>query len=221
MATIVELECPAECIGFAETFERVPAFAFEIGGLIGAAPPLVWISADDKSALESALAADPTVEVQANLSTATAGDGQWLYRLDFGSDIKLLEQIVSENEGAILEASGRDGNWSLRLLFHDRSGLSEAHRLLGEYGFRFEVTRLTPVEEPSWGKTTLTKTQYEAVAAAHELGYFDVPRQVTLQELAAELDVSHQALSERLRRSHAALVSAELTNRMAPTRIDP
>ena len=70
-------------------------------------------------------------------------------------------------------------------------------------------------------RSPLTKTQYETVVTAYELGYFDVPRKVTLKELAAELDVSHQALSERLRRSHAALVDAELSNRLAPTEIDP
>ncbi len=219
MATVVELEVTASSLGFAETFERVPSFAFEIGGLIGSAPPLVWVSATDKSALESAIAADPTVEVRARLSAAR--DGRWLYRLEFGKGVKLLEQLISENDGAILEAAGQDGMWSVRLLFEDRAKLSDAYTLLGQYDFEFEVTRLTSVEEPAWGQTPLTSTQYETIVAAHELGYFDVPRGVTLQELAAELDVSHQALSERLRRSHAALVDAELTNRMAPTRIDP
>lgn len=37
------------------------------------------------------------------------------------------------------------------------------------------------------------------------MGYYDVPRTVTLTELADSLDVSHQGLSERLRRAHANL----------------
>jgi predicted DNA binding protein len=37
-----------------------------------------------------------------------------------------------------------------------------------------------------------------------------VPRSVTLQELAEEFDVSHQAISERLRRATNALVQDTL-----------
>jgi len=48
---------------------------------------------------------------------------------------------------------------------------------------------------------------------ALELGYFETPRQITLKDLAAEMDISHQALSERLRRGMrsvaAAIVSAD------------
>jgi predicted DNA binding protein len=35
---------------------------------------------------------------------------------------------------------------------------------------------------------------------AVERGYFDVPRKTTLEELADELDISRQALSEHVRR---------------------
>lgn len=49
---------------------------------------------------------------------------------------------------------------------------------------------------------------------------YGVPRKATLADLAADLDVSHQALSERLRRGHATLgqraLDPELTG--APTR---
>ena len=44
------------------------------------------------------------------------------------------------------------------------------------------------------------------VADGREVGYFDVPREAKLGDIADRLDVSHQALSERLRRGHANLV---------------
>ncbi len=58
----------------------------------------------------------------------------------------------------------------------------------------------------------LTEKQRHTLEVALELGYFETPRDITLKELAAELDITHQALSERLRRATAALATAALRN---------
>ena len=63
--------------------------------------------------------------------------------------------------------------------------------------------------EPS-DRFGLTDEQYEALTMACETGSVDVPRATDLDELAAELDISHQALSERLRRAQATLVRETL-----------
>ncbi len=218
MTTVVELEVPAERLGLARTFDRVQTFEFQVSGLIGEGPPLVYVSGPDRERVESALERDPSVEVIATLDDAS--DGQWLLRLEFNQGIKTFQEIVSDNDGAILEASGKDGTWSVKLLFHDRAAVSDCHSLFEEHEFAVTVTRVSAMNDTSNGQTPLTETQYETILKAHELGYFDVPRKVTLEELATELDISHQALSERLRRSHSALVSAELSNRMAPVGMD-
>lgn len=219
MTTVVELDVPAERLGLARTFDRVPTFEFLISGLIGDGPPLVYVSGPDREQVESTLETDPSVDVIASMDDAT--DGQWLLRLEFNQGIQTFQRIVSENDGAILEASGQDGRWSIKLLFHDRADVSDCHSTFEQHDFGVTVTRVSPMDDPSNGQTPLTETQYETIVKAHELGYFDVPRKVTLEELASELDISHQALSERLRRSHSALVSAELSNRMAPVGLDP
>lgn len=232
MTTVVELGIPADRLGFARTFDRVSTFEFQVGGMIGGSPPLVWTSGPDRDDVRRALESDPSIEVIA--SVADDGEGskadeevvagrqdRWLFRLAFGDGVKLFEEIVTENDGAILTARGRDGRWMLKLLFHDRESVSACHELLEQYEFGADVTRISGVNDLASAQTPLTETQYETICKAHELGYFDVPRGVTLKELAAELDVSHQALSERLRRSHAALVSAELSDRSAPMAIDP
>ncbi|ELY42546.1 helix-turn-helix domain-containing protein [Natronorubrum sulfidifaciens] len=229
MTTVVELEIPADRLGAAQTFETVPTFECQIGGMIGDSPPLVWTSGPDIDTVHDALETDPSVDVIASL---TDGDreqrpidadepDQWLFRLAFGRGFKLFQQIVAENDGAILAAFGENGTWAVKLLFHDRASLSECYALFEQYDFDVEVTRLAGTNDFASAQTPLTQTQYETICKAHELGYFDIPRKITLKELAAELDVSHQALSERLRRCHSALVSAELTDRMQPTAIDP
>jgi len=46
----------------------------------------------------------------------------------------------------------------------------------------------------------LTDDRREALEAALEEGYFEVPRRIDLVELADQLDISDSALSQRLRR---------------------
>ncbi|MFQ3320517.1 MAG: putative DNA binding protein [Natronomonas sp.] len=74
-------------------------------------------------------------------------------------------------------------------------------------GVRLE--RISPLGEE--GETTvetrwnLTPGQAEALEAAHEMGYFEVPKGADAAAIAAELGVSKSAFLERLRRAQAAL----------------
>lgn len=53
----------------------------------------------------------------------------------------------------------------------------------------------------------LTQHQYEALQAAYEHGYFEIPRAITLEDLADTLDITHQSFSERLRRAQHAFLN--------------
>lgn len=48
----------------------------------------------------------------------------------------------------------------------------------------------------------LTKTQMRTLRVAYRMGFFEVPREATAQEVADKLGVSQSALSEKLRRIH-------------------
>jgi predicted DNA binding protein len=57
---------------------------------------------------------------------------------------------------------------------------------------------------------SMTDEQFDALAAACKRGCFDIPRGVDLDDLADELDITHQSLSERLRRGHDVLIEETL-----------
>ncbi|APW96716.1 transcriptional regulator [Halobiforma lacisalsi AJ5] len=59
-------------------------------------------------------------------------------------------------------------------------------------------------EDPS-RRWDLTPAQEECIRAALELGYFEIPRATSTEEVAAELGVSKSAFLERLRRGERAL----------------
>jgi len=72
------------------------------------------------------------------------------------------------------------------------------------------VIRLYDTNGETGSQSGLTQNQYETLVAAINHGYFEIPRDVSMQELSEQLDVSHQALSERLRRAYRSLVASEL-----------
>lgn len=59
-------------------------------------------------------------------------------------------------------------------------------------------------------KTTLSDRQREALEVAHELGYYDQPRQVTHEEVAAELECAPATASDHLQKAEGKLVNAVL-----------
>jgi len=186
MTTVVELEIPAARLGFARTFDRVSTFEFQVGGMIGGSSPLVWTNGPDRETVEQALEADPSVDVIASIADdadESAADGvtpgqndRWLFRLEFGDGVKLLEQIVTETDGAILTARGANERWMLKLLFDDRESVSTCHELFEQYEYQAVVTRISGIDDLASAQTPLTETQYETICKAHELGYFDIPR---------------------------------------------
>lgn len=72
------------------------------------------------------------------------------------------------------------------------------------------IERIGPdVAEESDG-TLLTQRQHKALVLATTSGYYDVPRQVNLRELAVQMDISAGSLSELLRRAEERLAKAYL-----------
>lgn len=59
----------------------------------------------------------------------------------------------------------------------------------------------------------LTDRQYEVVRTAHDLGYYDVPRTVSLETLATELGVERSTVTEHLQRAARNLLAAKLSAR--------
>ncbi|WP_436900975.1 helix-turn-helix domain-containing protein [Halovenus halobia] len=56
----------------------------------------------------------------------------------------------------------------------------------------------------------LTERQREALSTAHELGYYETPREVSFEEVATELDCASSTANELLRRAESKIIDAVL-----------
>lgn len=132
---------------------------------------------------------------------------QQLLAFDWQASEDPLFSGIFQTGVAVLGATGREGTWTFELRFDDYSALESFREYCDDAGVRLDLVRMyspsSPVSDLSYG---LTDPQREALVLAVERGYYDVPRRCTTAELAAELDISDQAVSERLRRGAAALV---------------
>lgn len=80
---------------------------------------------------------------------------------------------------------------------------------LDDSGRQYELLTLVHTDDTD---RLLTERQHECVAAAQRHGYFAVPRECTLAELADELAVDTSTASETIRRATARVVDQYLLN---------
>jgi len=207
MPAIVRGTVPADEFALHHVLESVPEARFRVERVIesgdDAIMPLVRVCGGDRGAIEAALADDPTVD---DVTLLGAFDDELLFRMEWYDRVRLLVQMITNARATILDAFGGGDRWQLRVLFPDHETVSRTHEFCETHGLGFDVESIRELEEEPAGRYGLTQDQYEALALAAEHGYYDVPRSATLEELAEIAGVSHQALSERLRRGMEGLV---------------
>ncbi|WP_227355412.1 helix-turn-helix domain-containing protein [Haladaptatus salinisoli] len=212
--TVVEAEIPIDEFALGETLSALDGVRCEVERVVahddGQVMPFVWMSSADadRARIETLLSDDPSVsetELLIDLSD------RWLYRMQWVGQIETLVGILTK-ESAILAVTGSEEGWSLRTLFPDRQTLSRTYERFKENGLTLEIRNIYRLEDGQQGRLELTDEQQEALILAYERGYYDIPRETTAAALADELGITHQALSERLRRGHENLVGTALVN---------
>jgi hypothetical protein len=218
MATIVRGRIPAEEFALSRAIESVSDLEFEIERVADTGKvsvmPLLWVRGADQEQVRTALASDPSVD---NAELLAGFDGEWLYRMEWVDHVELLLRMITNHNATILDAFGGADHWKLRVMYPERAGLSETQTFCTDHGLSFEIESVREMEGEPAGRYGLTTGQFEALTTAAERGLFEVPREVTIEELAGEFDVSHQALSERIRRATGALVEDALLVGVADT----
>lgn len=211
MATIARGVIPAEEFVFQETLEELSGVEFEVERVVKggeeAVMPLLWIRGTDPQTFREACRDDPSVD---DVTLLAEFDDEHLFRMYWVDHVDLLLQMLTNSRATVLDAFGSGERWHLRVLYPDREALNRTHEFCENHGLTFDIEVIRELDGEPTGRYGLTEEQYEALVRAVELGYFEVPREVDLEELADELDISHQALSERIRRGCEALIEDTL-----------
>ena len=211
VTTIAEFQIPAEGFALYETLERLPDLEVEVDRVVAHGTthvmPFVWVSGDGFEEATSVFEADPSVE---DVELLTELDEERFYRMSWTDRTQIVGHMLVERDATVQRAIASEGRWRLRVLFPDRDDLSATNDYAKENEFTLDLTRVYDVDAIRRVRYDLTDAQHEALIAAFEHGYFEIPRQMDQTELAEELDISHQALSERLRRGNHDLIKNAL-----------
>lgn len=218
MAKVVELTIPARQFALAETFESLPEARFE-------AVPVVAHPSRGAMAFFSATSALPekvTEELEADETTATVvplsqrGERQ-LYHISWQPRIRTVLRVLLQTTGSLLCAWGTADRWELRFLFPEQESVSDICSNWRMHGIEPSIQRVVGVAGKfGFAEMDLSPCQHDTLLRAYEMDYYDVPRGATLERVATDLQVSHQALSERLRRGHRNLIQTTLCESPTP-----
>ena len=169
-----------------------------------------WAEGDDVAAFEEGLEPDPTVE---EYSVIGGDDRRRLYqvRLSRVGRKRSASTCWTEASGQFMGATRSDGWWTLRIRFPDRESVRTFFECCADLdGVTASLLQLYESDTTGERPYGLSRRQLETLQTAFDAGYFEIPRDAALDDLAVELDVSDNAISERLRRGIRSVLEATL-----------
>lgn len=161
-------------------------------------------------AFESGLEEDSSVCDWARYSD---GDERRRYRITLTERGRELTTYPrwSKDGAVFLDGNRRRNGWRFRIQLPDEDSLQRYVSYCEDRAIDFKPIRLSRTNRSTvTERYGLTPTQTQTLVNASQQGFFQIPRECTLEELAAESDITHQALSERLRRGMESLVNSTL-----------
>jgi len=170
--------------------------------------PFFWVPTEEAAAVETVLRDSPSTD---SVRALDRTDGETLFRVDWDTAVDGLVEALEGADAVVLEGEGRGDTWHFRVRFPAHDALSAFYGACLEEGVDVDLTEVNnPLGGESGAGFGLTGEQRETLRVALEAGYFDVPREATLLDLAERLEVSDSAVSQRIRRGLGTLLSATL-----------
>ncbi len=167
-----------------------------------------WVDADDASTVESAFDADPTI---ASYERIIDTEGRRTYGIEYADGARLITPRITDLGGLVIDSRSHSSGWLFTLQFRDHATLNRFNEFVSHSEFHFDIFELQQGDstetQPDYG---LTDAQREALVTAYVHGYFDEPRETSLEELGTILGISQTAVSGRLRRGAGQLIETVL-----------
>lgn len=174
----------------------------------------------NRTELENTLENDPTVNDYELIHWNT---DLGIYYIRNTLETIHISDIITAGNGFITYMGSKEKAWVVRVFLPDREALRTIWEYANEDGISIDIAELH--EEDVNGdilKNTshvpfrdMTTKQKSALKLAYQCGYFQEPREITLDEMADELGLSSTAVSSRLRRGIHNLIATTLSEEIS------
>jgi len=202
MSVITEVRISPDDFELGQILKVEEASAIALETLVpsgDATVPLFWVYEPFGDAFLDSVERYPTVN---SITAVDVFEDRTLFRLDWDASQDHLFQCILDHQGQLLSATGTPDGWDFELRFSNRESLSQYQECCEDAQISLEITRIYNPTDPESGPWYgLSEPQREAFTLAVRMGYYDIPRGCTTAELADELGISDQAVTERLRRA--------------------
>jgi predicted DNA binding protein len=204
MSVILEFTVDNDQFRFGRMLSGPSDMSIELERIVptgNAVMPFLWADGDDHETFETEILASDHVD---DLVALDQVDGGILYRIAWDSEARDIIRGVTEADGAVLEAFKKGDSWEFRIRFTDHDRLSQFYNYCMQQDIDITIDRtFTQTERTASVKQFgLSNEQREALVLALREGYFDTPSETSLSELAEQLEISQQAMSNRIRRGN-------------------
>lgn len=202
MAVIANLRIPSDSFELGRILDLNASGAIELENLVPMgekAVPFFSVSDAVREDFESNVEDHPSVD---RIVEVTRHDGERLYSLDWNVGRDVFFQGVLDLRGQLLSGTGTADTWQFEIRFLTHENLGEFQEHCSNAHIPLEVGRIYNPVRPGTGMWYgVTEPQRVALMRAVQRGYYSIPRETSTMELAAELGISDQAVTERLRRA--------------------
>ncbi|MFC6977290.1 bacterio-opsin activator domain-containing protein [Halomicroarcula sp. GCM10025709] len=222
MSVLATVELPADAFVLDSALSENPGIRVRLERVIPVGStfiPYFWASDDSIDAIEAALQVDDDID---SFEILDSTDGETLVRAEWAEDIDGVLDALATADGSIIEGVGEANTWTFSFRFRNHDDLSSFYRACVDRDIRIDIQSIhNPGIPETFGLGfDITEAQREALMTALEAGYYDVPRNINLTDLAAELGLSDTATKQRISRGTAALLRATLTHGQEETTDD-
>lgn len=210
MSVVAEFTVPAQVLPFGDTLVATPGTEIEVERIVPtqeSALPFFWVWGCEPEVFLEDAETEPNV---ANVNMLSHVDAGALFQAEWAPNANLIKGI-KRLDATIIEAVGTSDHWRFEVRTQDQSAFTEFQEIFEEEGISIELQRLYDLEQLVEGNyQSVTPEQREALIAAYQEGYYEQPRQTTQEELGEQFEISHRAVSERLRRGTQNLIGETL-----------
>ncbi|ELY94613.1 bacterio-opsin activator HTH domain-containing protein [Natrialba hulunbeirensis JCM 10989] len=212
MATVMEFTSPTEEFPLGSVFENLPGVVVELERLIPHETlivPYFWVHGAETESIEASFGQHAGVS---NIQLVDNVEDEYLMRAEWEHEYFGILSALAKANVVVLSGIGTKDEWRFEVRGESRESIAEFREYCQENDIPIAITAvhaMLPIQGEGY---ELTETQREALVLAYERGYFDTPRETSLEAIADELGITQQSLSSRLRRGHRRLIGATLSS---------
>lgn len=201
MTVITEFSLPSESFPFGQATSGDPDVRVQLERLVPIAEdriPFLWATGEQFDEFERVLR---TSDIVKHVEAVTRVGNSTLYYTEWYTNKESFLNGLSDTGGSIMDAYG-SLEWSFTVRFQNHADLTRFHQFYQAHDFPVHIDRVYALDEEPRTEFGfgLTPEQRETLILAVEQGYFAVPRETKLDEIADEVGITRQATSERVRR---------------------